>query len=218
MENKEKNGSLLKDQIHKYVTINVQDGVFKPGSKLNEEAISQALKVSRTPVREVLTQLASEGYIKKVPRVGFFVREWSAEEKLETYEVIGALDFLCAKKAIDYLSEQDFKVMRESIAKMDLAIEFQNYSDYVKNQFLFHSVYIEKCPNKVLIKTIDQLRNSPMPVTYSSRENNDDILFELFASNNRQHKEILAAFIKHDLDLLEKLIVGHWNEYNEHYL
>lgn len=98
-EKKEKNGSLLKDQIHKYVTRHVQDGVFKPGSKLNEETISAALNVSRTPVREVLTQLASEGYLEKLPRVGFFVREWSTEEKRETYEVIGALDFSVRKKS-----------------------------------------------------------------------------------------------------------------------
>lgn len=218
MENKEKNGSLLKDQIYKYVTINVQDGVFKPGSKLNEEAISSALKVSRTPVREVLTQLASEDYIEKLPRRGFFVRGWTMEEKREAYEVIGALDFLCAKKAMEFLDEKDYKLMRESIAKMDLAIEFQNYPDYVKNQLLFHSVYIEKCRNKVLIKTIDHLRNSPMPVTYSSQEQHDLILFQLFASNNQQHKEILEAMISRDLVRLETLILDHWNEYNANYL
>lgn len=218
MEKKEKNGSLLKDQIYRYVTINVQDGIFTPGAKLNEEAISSALKVSRTPVREVLTQLASEGYIEKIPRRGFYVREWSKEEKVETYEVIGSLDFLCAKKALNLLDERDFRLMSEYIAKMDLAIEFQNYLDYVKNQLLFHFIYIEKCQNKVLVKTIDHLLNSPMPVTYSSEELHDTELFQLFARNNQQHKEILEGLMSKDLNKLEKLILNHWNEYNDKYL
>lgn len=101
---------------------------------------------------------------------------------------------------------------------MALAIEFQNYADYVKNQFLFHSVYIEKCHNKTLIKTIDHLRNSPMPVTYSSEASDATVLFALFASNNEQHKEILDALIAGDLELLETRILNHWNEYTAHYL
>lgn len=218
MKINEKNGSLLKDKIYNYVTTNVQNGIFKPGSKLNEEAISNAVNVSRTPVREVLTQLASEGYIEKHPRRGFYVREWSKKEKVETYEVIGSLDFLCAKKAIHYLEEKDFQLMRESIAKMDISIQFQNYSDYVKSQSIFHSVYIEKCQNEVLIEIINNLRKSPMPVTYSSAELYDDALFQLFALNNQQHKEILDALVSKDLSMLEKLILDHWNEYNAKYL
>ena len=217
MNYEKSNGSFLKDRIYDYVTVNVQNGIFLPNSKISEESIATALEVSRTPVREVLTQLASEGFIEKIPHRGFFVKEWSKQEKIESYEVIGFLDFMCARKAFSCLLEEDFIKMSEYIAKMDVAIQFKNYSDYVENQSKFHYTYIQKCNNTILIKTIYSLLSSPMPVTYSSTQA-DDELYTLLDSVNQEHKDILKAMQKKDLQSLEKLIFDHWNVFKVEYV
>lgn len=208
------NGSLLKDRIYNYVINNIQNGTFLPNSKLNEEFIANALDVSRTPVREVLTSLATEGSIQKVPHKGFFVRDWSEEEKTETYEVIASLDFLCAKKALNYITEEDFKKMRECIAKMDVAIEFQNYADYVSNQSAFHYTYINRCNNSVLVKTISNFLKNSMPVTYSFNTSDSQVVYDLFKETNEQHRKILEALLQRDLSSLERVITEHWTQYH----
>jgi DNA-binding GntR family transcriptional regulator len=104
--------------------------------------------------------------------------------------------------------------MREYIAKMDVAIEFKNYTEYVKTQLKFHYVYIEKCQNQVLIKNIEKLLYSPMPVTYSLKLPNDE-LFELFHQCNIDHKEMLQSFMDKDMKRLEELITRHWTNYSE---
>ena len=163
-------GSLLKERIAEHIAKNIQNGIYVPGEKINEETIASQFFVSRTPVREVLAMLCSNGFIDKVPNKGYYVRELDRHTMNETYELIGILDFCCAKKALPYLEKEDFLKMEEYIAKMDLAIKFENFPDYVDNQAAFHQQYILKCHNSVLIKTIENLLRSPMPVTYTPKQ------------------------------------------------
>lgn len=52
---------------------------LKPGDRLNEVQLSRSLGVSRTPIREALNRLASEGFVSLKPNRGFFVRSLSIE-------------------------------------------------------------------------------------------------------------------------------------------
>jgi DNA-binding GntR family transcriptional regulator len=128
----------LRDQIYSYLSTQVQEGKYKPGNKINELEISKRLDVSRTPVREALTQLSSEGLIVKIPRRGFFVRNYNATDKGEVYTVIACLDELAARLAADRLTGADYLKLEELTEKIDLSIKYRNYDDYVYNQNCFH--------------------------------------------------------------------------------
>ncbi len=199
--------SLLKDKIYAYVAENVQNGVFTPGIKICEDTIASSLKVSRTPVREALTQLAYEGIVEKIPRRGFFVTKVDRTKSVEVFEVIGHLDMLVAQLAHPHLDETDYKKMRELIAKMDLSIRFENYADYSKNQNEFHEAYASKCPNKTLVSTLNSLMFSHIPHTYTGSGS------ELFEHNricNKEHEEMLTAFQGQDLQHLGEIVKDHW--------
>jgi GntR family transcriptional regulator, vanillate catabolism transcriptional regulator len=76
----------------------IADGHYAAGSRLGEEAVAQALGVSRTPVRLAFRTLAQEGLLQPAGKRGFVVREFSAEDVRCAVEVRGALEGLAARR------------------------------------------------------------------------------------------------------------------------
>ncbi len=74
-------------------------GELPPGARLGEIALAQELGISRTPVREAINQLASEGLVELTPHAGAFVRRPSREEIAEIYELREVLESHAAAKA-----------------------------------------------------------------------------------------------------------------------
>jgi len=61
----------ISEEISSYLAEDIINGVFKPGQKLEEQAIAKRFKVSRTPVRDAFKQLAATGLIESRPRCEF---------------------------------------------------------------------------------------------------------------------------------------------------
>lgn len=198
---------LLKKKIYDYVATNVQSGYFAPGAKICEETLAKELNVSRTPVRDALSQLSFEGVVEKIPHRGFFVRNATPEKLNELYQVIGHLDKLVASLACAYMDEKDYRKMQEIIDKMDLAIRYENFPDYSQNQNFFHSVYSEKCPNKTLCLKLNELTHNHIPHTYTGSGSE---LYKYCDLCNKEHKQILDSFMSKDYVRLQELIVEHW--------
>jgi DNA-binding GntR family transcriptional regulator len=74
----------------------ILSGARRPGDHLNEQEIADRFKVSRTPVREAMRQLAAAGLVQISPRKGAFVARVSAKRLLELFEVMTEIEALCA--------------------------------------------------------------------------------------------------------------------------
>ena len=86
----------LKDHVYDYIAEQILLGKLQPEEKINENAVCKELSISRTPVREALIQLSSEGILDNVPRKGFVVKNMTEKEAQELYTIIGHLDGLSA--------------------------------------------------------------------------------------------------------------------------
>ena len=207
----------LKDHVYDYISKSITSGKLKPNEKINEKEICEDLSVSGTPVREALIHLETYGYIERIPRKGFYVKELSLEKVKEKYIVIGALDGLSASLSLDYITKKDLKKMEKIIEEIDLSVEERNYQKYFKLQISFHKIYTDKCKNKELISTIDRLKKSFIRKTYIPDGKEDD-LYETLHITNLEHKEILKLFIKgNKKDLEDYIRNSHWSpKYAEH--
>ena len=86
--------SSLKDNVYAYIAGRIDSGELSAGDRVSEQAICDAMGVSRTPVREALIQLASDGYLDNLPRRGFRVRgSVRSREKGEYVASLFAADF-----------------------------------------------------------------------------------------------------------------------------
>lgn len=200
----------LKDHVYQYIAEQISKGALVPGKKINENEICQQLSISRTPVREALIQLSSEGVLENMPRKGFIIKEMKPDEAQQLYEVIGILDGLAAQLACPQLTEKHLRDMAFYIDSMTLAIDSANYEMYHKQQEIFHDIYLEECSNEVLVSTLQQLKNKFVSKRYDLAA--DSKGKEILHTTNAEHKVILELFEKRDaVGLLEYMQKTHWN-------
>lgn len=103
---------LLKDQIFERITKLIQNGELHPGQKLTVQKFCDMFGVSRTPVRDALTVLASEGTIDYIPRRGFFVKTFSDKARTDFYLVLCALEILAGNLYAERCTEDDLSKMQ----------------------------------------------------------------------------------------------------------
>lgn len=200
----------LKDHVYNYIAEQISGGKLIPGEKINENSISERLNISRTPVREALIQLASEGLLENSPRKGFAIKHLTVDEAKEIYLIIGVMDGLAVSLACSFLTEQAVKDMEFYVASMDLAIEAGNFAMYHKLQEEFHNVYLVLCPNKSLVNLLLQLKKKFLRRSYIAEPQAD--MKEILFATNEEHREMIRLIKDQDTAGLEHYLREvHWN-------
>ena len=87
------------DKVYDAIRLGIVDGTYPAGSRLGEADLAESLAVSRTPVREALRRLSSEGLIETLPNRGARVRSWSESEIVEVFELRALLEGRAANLA-----------------------------------------------------------------------------------------------------------------------
>lgn len=201
----------LKDHVYDYIAEQILEGNLAPEQKINESVICEKLNISRTPVREALIQLSSEGVLKNMARKGFVVKALTEREVAELYSVIGVLDGYAARLALDNLTEKDRANMSFYIESMDLAIRTANFEMYHIQQLAFHNIYLKECGNATLIDTIEKMKSKLLKKSYV--DDPDGKTKDILMKTNDEHKEILRLFEQKDCDgLFKYLLEVHWTQ------
>lgn len=200
----------LKDHVYKYISERINDGTLKAGDKISEPQVSEELNISRTPVREALMQLASDGYLDNLPRKGFRVKFLDVNKAKQLYEIIGTLDGRAASMCTDILSEEDLSKMQFLAESMDAAIKAGLSNKYYELQVEFHNIYLELCPNTEITALLGKLKNNFIRKYYLFE--NPENEFDILKDTNQQHYEIIRLFREKRADDLERYIRDcHWD-------
>jgi DNA-binding GntR family transcriptional regulator len=105
----------LGDDVYRLLWERILDHRLRPGDKLSDLYLSQELGVSRTPVREALQRLVSDGIVRGEPNRGFYVASFSAADITEIYDLRAALEAMALAAAAPLLTEER---LRESLAAL----------------------------------------------------------------------------------------------------
>lgn len=95
---------------------------LRPGQKLEHQALSDRLGVSRTPVREALGRLTEEGFVMRVPHKGYFVAEITEAEARELFDLRELLELYSVENAIKNSTEKDLAELRSILGTYKDAI------------------------------------------------------------------------------------------------
>ena len=199
----------LKDHVYSYLTKKIMNGELEPNEKINENDIVKALNISRTPVREALIQLASEGLLHNVPRKGFVLSHVDENTAKELYAVIGLMEGYAAKLVVNLITEKELKDMDFYVSSMNLAIDSNNDEMYYQIQTQFHDVYLNLCDNKILLDTLAQMKKKFVRKVYKTEGIND--MQTMLRITNKEHQEIVELFRAKKADELEMEVRHHWN-------
>jgi len=148
----------LWQRVHDHLREEILSDRLPPGTELQEVALSQELGVSRGPVREALGRLAAEGLVTVRPRRGAVVRELSAREFIEAYQVREALEMMAVRLAVPKLSADDTAAMQGLIDEMTTLAEAGDVQGFFEANTAFHQAFFDAAGNRMLADLHRRLR------------------------------------------------------------
>ena len=120
----------------------ILEGTYRSGDRLIERELAAKLNISRTPIREALFRLESQGYVKTVPRKGVVVSNISEEEVIEVFTILASLEVLAVKLASQ---KMDKGTQLELDRKMKELMEIQETDE---KDFNFEHIQMNHLINK----------------------------------------------------------------------
>jgi DNA-binding GntR family transcriptional regulator len=110
--------------------------------RLDERQLSQALGVSRTPIREAMTLLEQEGFLRTLPRRGVFIIRKTRREIVEMVHVWAALESMAARLATQRASDREISRLRAMMAEFQVARPDEHMDEYSDANIAFHQAII----------------------------------------------------------------------------
>lgn len=104
----------MNEVIYDKLKEKIISGVFEPGQRLIADELANELNVSRMPVREALSRLASTGLVEWIPYKGAVVNKLTAKDFVEIFHIRSVMEGLAARLACDHLSDDDLDEMQKA--------------------------------------------------------------------------------------------------------
>jgi len=148
----------LREQVYDYLRAEMARGGLKPGAFLDLNELATRLGVSRTPLREALLHLESQGFVTVLPRRGFRLNALTLDDVRHFYQIIGALEAAALRSVGASLRPPDFARMRELDAAMAEAVAARDFDRYYDANLAFHDVYLLRGDNARLVAQVHLLK------------------------------------------------------------
>ena len=184
-------------------------GDFKMGQSVTEAALSEALKISKTPVREALSKLESEGLVLSEKNKGYKIFSMTKEEYVELSELRFALE----SQALRYGFEREHPLLIDGLkvllSKMEGYLEVSDRETYQNLDNDFHHVFFKACGNKAITKLYDK-HQSVIVATRLRNLKKENITKHISFD---QHKLLVKLLENGDLDEAISLLESHIVDY-----
>jgi DNA-binding GntR family transcriptional regulator len=151
-------GETIADRVHALLGRAIAAGTYRPGARIFEKALAESLGISRTPIREALLRLETEGVVVCTSRRSYNVRILHAEDVREIYETLGILEGAAAAAVIGVLDKRDIEELERLNRAMLEAAETPDLPAFGRLNRQFHHVFLDKLDNAVLRSTCDLVR------------------------------------------------------------
>ena len=187
----------LAEEVANLVRDMILDGRLPEGGRINEVRLAAHIGVSRTPLREALSRLVTEGALYDVPRRGFFVRPLTADEVREIYPIRAILD-PAALRLAGVPPPATIARLRDLNRRL---AQCTDPAEAVRLDDELHLELVGGCPNRVLVELIEQFmwRTRRYELGLMRKRVN-------MASAIARHDQIIAALEKADLDMACELL------------
>ena len=164
----------------------IRAGQFRPGDRLREVDVASILTLSRTPVREALRKLESDGIVEHRPRLGAVIRTLSQPEVVELYEMRLVLERTAAQMAAKHASAAEIDLLIDLNTRID-ATGHDAQAAAALNQDFHRCIYLAT-RNRFLLDSARSLNNALMLLGPTTLD--DEARIKTVTS---QHAQIIAA-------------------------
>lgn len=194
----------IRDIVYEYLRKAVMDGELKPGERIIEKEYADKMKISRTPIREALRKLETEGFVEYIPRKGVVVKGFTIKDIIEIYAIRKSLESLAMGYVIENIRDQELERLKGLVKKMgeadkecDIEGVFGICQEF--NEVLLNASRMPRLTG--MINTLHEYLERFRRITMAKASRRTDAI--------REHNEILQAVIDKDVKKAEKLVWNH---------
>ncbi len=195
----------IRERAYDYLKTAILSGRFSPGERLAEEHLAKELGISRTPIREALHKLESEGLIKPLATRGFIASHDSREDVEELFEIRAVLEGYALRVICERISDEVLDRLGETIRRAEEAVQAGSLDDVFQWNTRFHDLLHELITDKHRLYhqmvTMRQYVLRHRKHTLGYRDGGRRTL--------DGHRKILLALRLRDADLCERVMREH---------
>lgn len=204
----------LKDLAYRKIKNQLVAGYLQQDKIYSAQHFAEQFGISRTPAREALLQLTSEGFLICLGVRGFKIKEFSEKEIRDVFETRQVIEAYVVDRAAGELSSEDVKKLKDSLKAMAGNAERQDVAGFMEADKEFHLALVRRINNQHLGSIMEDVRDylsifGLKALSYEGRA--QDVL--------REHKSILDALcqgnrkmavesMRHHLTKTEQCLLG----------
>lgn len=200
--------TILRKSLHQELVDRLQTLIInsdlKPGSKVPEKQLCDQFGVSRTPLREALKVLASEGLVRLEPNRGAWVTQVTEEEVEEVFPVLGALEALSGELACKHITDAEIENVRALHVKMIESYERRDLDGYFSTNQLIHGAILQAARNGTLTTSCQALSLRMQRARYLA-----NITEGRWLEAVQEHEKILEYLVARDGQNLASTLLKH---------
>lgn len=201
-------GPITRRSLHNELVERLRDmiveGELVPGRRVPEKELCERFEVSRTPLREALKVLASEGLLELAPNRGAWVAPLTVEDVEEMFPIIGALEALAGELATIHLSEEMLTEIRALHYQMVLHYQRGERAPYFKLNQEIHEKIMAAAGNATLCALHRSLSGRVRRARYQA-----NMAPDRWAQAVEEHETILKALEERDGKCLGEILRRH---------
>jgi DNA-binding GntR family transcriptional regulator len=190
------------DRAYEAVREQLLAGSLAPGSRLAEQSFGERLGVNRGDVREALARLFSEELVTRGARGGYFVRDYSPEDRREINELRLILESAAARLALERATAEDIRALEDTADHMRLMAEHGYLMGLAEADVRFHDLLVRAAHNGRLARAYRQsnipLTGIPGPAAAAGREQ--------LLRDAREHRRIVECLRERESEELLALL------------
>lgn len=144
---------LAYDSIKQYIL----DGKLDEGARLTEEFLAHALGISKSPIREALNRLETEGLIRIEPRRGAYLQDFTTKDVNDLYDLREALETHVVRTI--HLTPELLTELNRSVQRMRRHLQDNDKPRYIDEDMRFHAILATATQNERLCRALENVQN-----------------------------------------------------------
>jgi DNA-binding GntR family transcriptional regulator len=201
------NATSLRDQAYALLKNAIADtDIYDPNQelRLDERQLTTALGVSRTPIREALSLLEQEGFIRTIPRRGIYIIRKSKREMIEMIQMWAALESMAARLATLHASDAEIATLRHLFDEFQNSPPSEHLNEYSDANIAFHTAVIALGGSQTIVDATRNLLIHVRAIRRATIIQNDRAARSII-----DHLKIIEALERRDTELAERLTRQH---------
>lgn len=194
----------LRDVAYAQMRDWIIDGTLHPGEPLRDEALAEALGMSRTPIREALQRLEDDGLVVTTAARRTFVSPITLTQAREVFPIVAALEGLAGRLAAAHMDGAALDEMRTQNVRLAEALASEDASAASAADTAFHAIFIARAQNAELAALLAELKSKVCRIERAFWGAADR------TASVHDHEQLVAAFAAHDMAGIRSLLARNW--------